>query len=349
MARTRSGRCRRLGPFRTGRGLRPPPLNDNYLIVDGRQLDFGTVWMDHQFPWTISLRNPTDQVIEVSRIGVSCGCVSAEPARLTVPAHGKADVKLVMDLTDKSERDFQSENKEFEVKVTAQSADGRGATWAIRGHVKKALRGPQPAVDFADKLVRGQPNPPRSVRFTSLHPLRLVNASCDEASFRVQVRPAEPHDGKGFELEVSPSDSIRAGPFRYAVRLELVPKESGPPMSAIIPVRGTVLEDVQPLPLQIAAGAVHVGETAEDTIELRSVSGQPFEVKSVTSDQGVSVKPVDETPLSTKRLYRVTYRANAAGHQRSEITFKLFNTKFGEMGVKVTVSYHGIEAPRGRQ
>jgi hypothetical protein len=109
-----------------------------------------------------------------------------------------------------------------------------------------------------------------------------------------------------------------------------------------LPVTAWVVPDVQAFPPEVVLGAIAVGEAAEGTITLSSLTGQKFTVEDwrCSSDQVLVMRePAD----AGDPMFRVKWkRVNAAGEQRAAIDFRIKVNGNEEQAVKVRVSCLGI-------
>ena len=92
------------------------PANAGLAVAPDR-LDFGEVWEDSRFAWTLPLENRRNEDLSIEDISASCTCVSVEPRAFVIPARQTRQVKLALDLTASRSKLADSEWREFEVMI----------------------------------------------------------------------------------------------------------------------------------------------------------------------------------------------------------------------------------------
>src|SRR5207244_2331381 len=117
--------------------------------------------------------------------------------------------------------------------------------------------------------------------------------------------------------------------------------EQLPPVA--VPLNGRMREDVQTTPEFVSFGPVPLGQEREETIVLRSVTGQPFTVGKIDTDPGLTVKPVTGTGVGSQ-TYKVVQRSDKSKEQQTQLVFHVL---WGEVSkpvrVVVPVSYYGAD------
>lgn len=294
------------------------------LIVDHASLDFGTVFEQNNFVLPIRVKNPTANAVQVDGVKTSCVCTSVEPKEFAVEPWGEKIIHVSLELTSHAGDSGSALEKptQFSASLVPQIANA-GATkldeWRIVGQVRKALKVENGFVDLGDVSVLDERNVSAGVRVMCVEPVASLAASCDPAF-------GEVHDStlagpSGFrEIQFTLAKGLPLGPFQTS--LQLVPVEgegkSLPPIS--VPVVGRMVEDIQFFPAEVALGAVKLGESESETVELRSLSGR---VIAVESADGV----VDGLNVDTERLpgqsgrCRLVMRPSRLGAISSKVNF----------------------------
>jgi hypothetical protein len=130
-----------------GRWLRSPvPAAESplpaILNVPVRTLSIGDVWESSAYPWTLPIKNTSDQPVEIEGIGTSCNCTTIEPSRFTIPAGSVREVRLKLDLTSHKEQPTEA-TRDFSVSITPRikgTERGRKEGWEVTARVRSAIR-----------------------------------------------------------------------------------------------------------------------------------------------------------------------------------------------------------------
>lgn len=316
------------------------------LYVNPERLNFGEVWQDDRFAWVLPIENHSPSDVTIERFYNSCVCTEINPSSLVIPAGQSRDIRLTIDLLTEKAYDRPPEAvRDFAVAVQAvvKGADGKKTDqgWEVRGRVKTAIQFEQPVVDFGTHSELAQPLPPRRIAvrcFTRLDSL-AVSGSLHNFPVRVTRRSEGPLE---FDLEIVPKAGLPVEEYKFD--LSVVPILPGKKRLAAkkLHVVAWVVPDLQASPPEVALGAVPVGESAEATITLSSLTGCVFTVEGwhCTSDQVTVERKVADTG---DPAFQVKWaRVSAPGQQRAEIVFRA--TVGGKDGnpVKVPVTCLGI-------
>jgi hypothetical protein len=322
------------------------------LFIAAERLDFGEVWEQHEFSWTLPIENRSDNDVRI--LGFSCcsGRVESMPPDLTIPAHGREDVSLTIDLTGRTTRETKSYLPEgsgtrsparndllplkFElgIRPRIEGAPDEGLAWLLSGRVRRVL-GLAPAVlDFDTSLTRGQTFVPRVVIVTQHRSLASLCCHCDPSYGSAVLRDASSR------LEICPSQSLPIGPFAFDVILQGTTSqgEKLPPLR--LPVRGQVLHDVEPIPSSLFLGAAFAGQTLTVNLILRSRTGRPFVVEDIhSSNPDLTVDAIPQTSLTTW-TYCISQRVRGEGAQTRRIDF-VVRSDGDDLGIiPVNVSFY---------
>ena len=317
--------------------------NQDDLGVEEAALNFGEVWEQNGFKWTLPIHNRGHEDVSIQGFDASCNCLAIEPKTLVIRAGETTHVRLTINLMKRLPEETANV-RAFKVMVSPRREGGasRPLVWALSGRVRSAAILSPSSLQFGD-LTRGQPFKAQTIIVTPRTPLAHVEAECDPALATVRVKRAMGSEDK-FELEVSPKQTAPAGALKFEVRVYPV-VESGkrlPPLG--VPVEGMVLEDVQAAPGTVAFGAIPIGQVAKEVLVLRSVAGAPFKVQQVeVSAGGIRVEPVDRIATVPGRTFQIIQKVTRPGPQSGKVTFTILQD--GKIGrLIVPVSYHGVAA-----
>jgi hypothetical protein len=326
-----------------GSVLKQPGSGNGGLAVDGPYLNIGEVWEEKKFPWDLPVRNKTDHTIEIVRFRTSCNCVEITPQSLVLPAGDSANLHLTLDLTNTSQNDIDLHGQGFRVQVVPQLKGGLAAEagWSLRGTVRRQFVVSPPFLDFQDSLHRGHPFQSRSLKVTCASNVTQLKAACEPSLATIDVKRIGANPDK-FDISVFPRDTLPGGPFSFAVKINAVSPD-GQAVPGTIDVRGTLLEDVYPLPNSIALGARPLGHTCEETVILHSRSGNQFTVTGFESDPGdLHVAPLNNAPNAPPG-FKVSQRISKLGAQESRVRlFVRTDDSSQSQEISFPVAYHGI-------
>jgi hypothetical protein len=210
--------------------------------------------------------------------------------------------------------------------------------WAIVGKVRKPLLLEKNVVDFGD-VSNLEEQVERTLRVQCLAPVASFAASCDPRNAGVDV--IAPGDASGrCSLRVSLSQELPLGRFDF--ELNLVPASSGDEQLPALPVRvtGRIAEDIQVVPSEVTFGAVRIGESASETVTLRSLTGRPFTFQAAeTSIDGVTV--VSSSQAGEPTACRVALRPVQTGAKAGSVRFQL-SSGGRSIIVPLRMSYVGL-------
>ncbi len=313
------------------------------LSVTSESLDFGDVWAQEAFVWSLPLYNETSSDIEITDFDVSCHCTSISPNSLIVPAYGEALVHVTMDLRPMFSEQAMQSDRPFAVLIAARTA-GRSRSdfgWNLEGRIRNAVLVSPIKVDFQDRLVRGSPFSPATVELTCHPDCMGVTAECDSSIAKVNLMPRA--GMTDFQLEIIPNAELTAGEHEFDVSLtpQSADGEEIPDMR--IPVICRVWHDVEVVPRQIALGAQNSGESVDATAFLRSRTGKRFVVEDVIApDNDITVTPSIDSDAG--QLFRIVCPSVQPGLQNQQVRFIVSQQHEDEkFDVSLSVVYHGIE------
>lgn len=329
----------------SGPSAEQQPSGNSGLVVAPSDLDFGETWENPRFNYVLPIENRQGHDVEIREFASSCTCLEIAPRSLVIPAGQSREVCLTLDLTTKEPAFLHSEWRDFQASIWPRMHDDRQARleeWKIRGRVRSAICFDKPLVDFGRHSEASQPLPPQKVVVTTFVPLQHLIARSNADALRVQVERHPDAPGQ-FELVLSPS-KLPAEPFRFEVAI--VPQLSD---GRLLPgkslcVTGRVVCDFQAAPPAVLLGARQVGETAEETVTLHSLSGQRFSVMGIAiQGEGLVVDQVSEQKAEAPK-FLLKQQILKTGQQHGRVVFHVRTRKAGDAEVVVPVSYLGLHS-----
>ncbi len=318
------------------------------LEIAASALDFGEVWDQRSFPWTLPIRNASNEPVEVLEFKTSCGCLSVEPESLVVPPGETVPVKLMLNLNAKNRQKASLCVRDFDVglvPVTKSSLPGQ-TRWKLHGYVRRYPLVTSPArVDFGEALVVGASFPSRAVDVHCLIPITGLTAECDESMATVHVEQIA-DDTQSYRVEILPRADLSVGEHMFDVSLKPLlrarqPGRELPPFQ--VEVTAHVLTDVYAVPSMLWLGAAKLGEVLDGTVAIAARS-RPFRVLEVRQNEEAQVEVARIEGVDAKtHVFRVMQRVAKGGTQRGGMEFIVQEEGGSEpYRVPVSVCYHGL-------
>ncbi|MCH8045203.1 MAG: DUF1573 domain-containing protein, partial [Planctomycetes bacterium] len=139
-------------------------IENGFLEVDPEHLDFGEVWVQDKFQWTLPITNTSSEPVEVLEFRSSCNCLSIEPKTLVLAPGETSDVHLTLDLTTRNPEQAAKASRRFSVRIAPIITGGLAqyTGWEIQGQVRSVFTVVPLPIEFGRELVRGTPFPSAS-------------------------------------------------------------------------------------------------------------------------------------------------------------------------------------------
>ena len=318
--------------------------------VDPERLDFGTVWEQPAFRWTLPIQNVSARAMSVWQITADCGCTQVEPRELEIAPGAIREIGLTVDLTRRDSKPDDALHP-FSVNVFPRIAHRMSGqpVWTIRGQVRRnPIVVEQNRVDYGKGLVAGEVFSERtlSVTLKGVNGAWPIHADCRPPESGVVALRAL-HDQPGeFELRLRPAAALAPGMFSFVVRVEADTGDGAAGPFRDIFVSGTVEHDLGSEPARLLFGAAMVGSQKSDFVVLSSRLRRRFAVERINGgDAGLSA--VESSSLSSEpgiSVYEVRQRIERVGAQAGRLRFHLrYDDGAKESTVlAVETSYEGL-------
>jgi hypothetical protein len=312
------------------------------ITVRQESLDFGDVWAQEAFSWTVPLYNHTSVDIEVTDFVTSCACTSVRPRSLVIPANGEAQVEAVIDLrpmapTTEFDRPFA-----VEMAAVTRQHHRVGLSWGLKGRVRDAVIVSASKLEFDQELVRGRPFTPTGIDLICRPGCVLRDARCNPEFGSVALID---RDSPGHvRLEVTPAPALPAGTNEFDVTLTMQGPQGEALPNVHVPVVCTVAYDVEVLPPKMSFGACPLGMEFATTVSLRSCTGKPFVVDEVVAPgDDIRILEASEQGTSNSNLIHVSGVVASTGSQSRQIRFVVSQGHEPEpYELTFDVLYHGL-------
>lgn len=325
--------------------LKKLPSSDamNMLEPSPEHLDFGEVWEDAQFSMVLPITNHRGQDLEIKQFLKTCNCSQIEPPSLSIPAWQTREVRLILDLTPKKPEEFAASVRDFEVGLSPEvPGETHSVWWTIRGRVRSVMQSNMPKIDFGNISELSRSKPVQKATLTTRSSIQKVTASCSSPHFEVTVARRSSGNTNQFDLVVAMKEMAKRGEIRCSISAvpELGDGERLPPRR--IEVLGRIVRDIEFSPPGVFFGGCPVGTSKTETVTLRSLTGQLFEV---------SVMRYEGDGLSVERrgsargggfAFEVKQKADWSGEHSGKVIFRIARSGGKEEEIMVPVSYCGF-------
>jgi hypothetical protein len=318
-------------------------IENGGLVVMPEDLQIGEVYENETIPWHLRIMNPTSKDMHIPGFYVSCGCTKIVPDNVLVPAGGKADLQLTINLSKAIPQGKPETGADFEVVIAPaiQGTTSRPKGWILQGKVRYAVLLSTRRLDFGRSIVRGQVTPGKKVMVTAQVPLRELIATGDPN--RVVVRTIAVLGKEGvYEIGVTPCGSLPVGPFSLVVQVQAISRDGIPLPRVSVPVTGTVLDKVQIVPTALPLGAHRLGEKVTETVALQSLCGKKWELQGIEVEEGAGTEVVPLGKRVDGSVFRIVQQIRGMKQQRSTINFRVRLEDGEPVEGKLELSYYGL-------
>jgi hypothetical protein len=197
------------GAYWLGVDHRRSGITPDGLYIDPKYLDFGEVWEQERFEWTLPIENRAKVDAEISHFLASYQCLDLRPARLVVPAGESRNLMLKLDLTWnmevgakggprpegsgilRREESGDGLRSRFELNLAPVASDKRSvySNWRVSGRVRKAISIAPRALHFRHPQMRGQAFEPLFLRVRAHADFKNVLTEYDRNELTVNHMP----------------------------------------------------------------------------------------------------------------------------------------------------------------
>jgi hypothetical protein len=312
------------------------------LMIPAAHLDLGTVWEQRGLSITLPLCNRSGNDIYIEQVRADCNCSSVSPSEFVLPARGKREITLQVNLRIDADIPPNApipssgvgvEVTPFSLNILAGgfigSPNGKPviASWRMTGMVKPHLLVPSKrSVDFGDLLVKGQRIPASRLEVAAAAEISNIRADFRGSGFTAVVRKLPSSVQHRFEVVVEAKPTVIT--TDYEDELSLTPEFAPdsplaildlPPMA--IPVSANLVADVFVEPAPLHLGVSEEGARLSGIVCLSSRSGKPFDIVRVEAPPPIELAPSEVGLGESMRAYLVTTVVQRSGLVRSDVCF----------------------------
>lgn len=279
---------------------RPPITEQPVLTVAPRDLDFGEVWETDEFRLVLPIHNNTPTRMRLTEWRSSCDCLGVEPSSLEFAPDGTRAVSVKLDLASKL-RVRPTAAQTVAVNLIGSLSDGRSVTWQIHGVVKPLLKA-SPALSFAPLSELAQPYglKPLALEFTEPVSLAALESDSPFVTASFGGAASRPHAQCLFALRFA--SVIPVGEHRFTLTARGEVPSSGQQFVKQLGGAIRVAADVQADPNHVVFPSKMIGECAEETVLLKSLTGRAVSIEAVTTiGEGLTAEATEGEPRVTIR------------------------------------------------
>jgi len=314
------------------------------LQVEREALDFGEVWVQESFRWTVPIRNTSDRPVHLSEVRASCGCTSVQPSNVSIPAGGQLPLTVQLDLTARTPAEARAETRPFSVALTPVLDADAGAAdkgWTLQGRVRTPLAVEPHTLRFtgSNSIIRGTQGRTQVVEIRPLVPVLSLTARCDESLARVSV---ERDESRGLYLaSITPSPAL--APSFYQFRVMIVPHTRANDLRPVpIAVSAAVVHDVEVIPPEIMFGPGPLGTHLHQTVALASRTGSGFTIEGIDPlGDDVSIEPAVDESIAASHTFRVSQLLRSPGLHVGKAVFTVRTASSEVVELPLDIRYYG--------
>lgn len=315
------------------------------LVIESKELDFGSVWEQPAYQRVFQVKNPTEQPIRVAEIKTGCGCTTVEPRSFTIAPGEAQKVTATLNLFGYGGKPF---SVDLRPNIAHQPPESR-SVWRLTGRVRaNPLELSEPSIDFGRDVMLGEPLPLRELQVSLPAASQFDDLTARVIKGRGEVSLGPSNDGR-WRLKVTPPEGLPEGPFSFVVRIE--PKAGSLDSLPFrdIGITGTARDDIAAWPDAVNFGVLTLGETGREYVVLASHRGRPFEVTQIETSKGVTVKPAEEQLGDGSRTFVVEHRVTQPSDWKDEVILHLRRggvsaEKSEEIAIPIQLSCYGTTA-----
>jgi len=304
--------------------------------VPEESLQVGTVWEDERFQTSIPVTNNEPFSVDVASFSASCDCLSIEPASFRIDPAETRKLSLCVDLTSQA-----AISEKFSVRFTPLLAHGpsggptRGPQWSLTGTVRRALLFQQKTYYLGRHSELAQPMPQLVIPVQAAVDLKALSVESDHPSISTEVGP---NTAGNYTVTIRWLSELPVGPFNATVTLRPIHSTGDPLPVRRLLVQGTIVPDIETAPPTIAAGGRRIGETFEESVTIRSITGRALtDIQSKAEGAGLTV-----SELGGPSAYLVRQHVLGQGTVTNQVRF---SAKTGGKPVSfcLPVNFTGVE------
>jgi Protein of unknown function (DUF1573) len=274
-------------------------------LIGEAKWDFGEREQGEQETRIFRLENPGDEDLDITKIGVTCGCVRVEPVRANIPPKGSIEVKAFLDTTRVAGKISK------EIYIRSNASDQARITIPVRGEVLPLWWIDNRGVNFgevdqgsgATQTVKLMVRKGRDLK------LKRITSSSPHVTHVVKAFGKADDEEHGYEIELRLAPEAPAGkPLRAHIAFETDAKYKA---KGFITAFAEVMGPIEIRPRRIPFGAVKRGKTVTKSVGIIRRKGQGMVIEKVfCSDPQVTWDVVE---VKKGEVFRIDFTLTPKG------------------------------------
>jgi hypothetical protein len=258
-----------------GFGLTAPAMADGLSsLFDAQSHDFGNVAIGPTLSHTFTIKNTTNDVLAISNVHVSCGCVSASAQANVIQPGQQTTVYATMDT-----RRFTGAKS---VTIFVDFAQPRRETVNL---VVTAFGRTDIAIHpdtLAFGVVRKGSSPTASTQITFLNGMKVADVTCESSYVKMGIQEVKRTGGTGYELTANLRPDLPPGEYYTNVWIKT---DQGGNNRILVPLTVKVEAALQATPAVVQFDATPANQKTTKSVVVKGA--QPFRILEVKGGEGV--------------------------------------------------------------
>jgi hypothetical protein len=308
------------------------------------RLDFGEVWEDTSFKWTMILENHSAAEISID-LDSSCSCTEMSPKTHTLTAGESQKLRLTIDLTSgASQRKAQDGLENFEVNISAQIRQNgvqekTAAQWVIKGKVKRAVKFDKSFVNLGRHSDCVKIVPEQVITAKIQTPLTGITLSDPPPWLTFSLNQV----GEDFQFSFRPKAGLAAGSYRTELTATTQLPDGSALRVAKLPIRLDILPDIHATPSRVSFGSRKKEEPCAEALALRSITDAPFEVLGWRVEgMECAISRIDSQPQSNIPTFLLRPKIVIESRRSGKAIFEIKSQDGAKSLIEVPFDYHCI-------
>jgi len=308
------------------------------IVESSTHCDFGTVHVNQMLECELDIVNPSKEVLEITDVNHTCGCIESELGTSTIPAHGSTTLKMVIKAGRKPGRS---------VMRTVVSAQTKGTRKEYRYFfLISAL--PKRVIQIADKGYKAimlghfqlQNLPVRKVLSITRgdYPMEWDELQCRSSNDNIDTK-LERVGLESWNLKLELRNTGAIGDVRSHLIFSFLNKGKLQPYHLVRPVQAYIVGPIFTSPKSLLLGTIRPGEKVKGRVSLhaREHADHQIEILSVDTAYPNRLQPNVSTEKSGEEVSLVFSAPYKKGIYEGRV---IITAKLDEV-YQVYVSYLG--------
>ncbi len=314
------------------------------IVVSPADLDFGVVWENERFVWTIEVENREPETIEIDGVTTTCNCSSSDSNRITIPAGRSERISLVLNLLSSCNSAQPEALSTFQTMIRPRvhfNGETKELEWKLIGKVRRAMAVASKRIDFGS--IDG------SYRAISRNvPVLLLGdtASVSVMSSNPSIIAKYQSNRTGHaSIDVTVESGLPTGHHSAILTLSPILNGSTSKLVRRLPVEIDVLPEIQFDSHTATIGAGEIGEKLTGLLTVRSVSRKPFTILKWNTDSPECVVTINHALSSNNNYtFHVEELIASIGNHVSKLIVQVLDSDGIAQTIEADIRHYGIES-----